>query len=149
MARCVSHAICVVLEIAVCFGDAEQEDLVGCCNSRRRAVTRIGVRRDVGGHDFGLFFGCKCCVDEVIARKARANGVVTGSITIQPRTNRALCPSNGNIGCVVELYIEDFFADEEHFAVLDIVHAPCNGFFAVCGVVVLFIMAKGDDVTNL
>ena len=112
------------------------------------------VRRRMGWHggcdDSGFFFGGKRCVDKVIARIANAYLVVKRTIAVQPRTNRALFPGNRNTRRVILLCIEYFVANDEKMAIaVDVEYAPFDRFRTVCGVVVLFVVAEGNDVTDI
>ena len=111
---------------------------------------RIGMSRNVGCDDPGLFFRRKRRVDKVAARKAGAQRVVRRIIAVQPRTNRALFPGDINFRRVVLLLIENFAADYEQVSIeVDVEHAPFNRLFAVRRVVVLLVVAKGNDVTDI
>ena len=130
--------------------DAQQKYLVPrriAC--RCTTVIRIGMGWHGGCDDSGLFFGRKRCVDKVIARIAGAHLVVRRAIAVQPRTNRALFPGNRNTRRVVSSLIEYFVADDEKMTIaIDVEHAPFDRFRTVRGVVVLFVVAKRNDVTD-
>ena len=145
----VCPAIIIAREIVIGFGDTEQEYLVRRCVAWRRTVIRVRMRWNVGRYDFGLFFRCKSRVDEVVARKACTNCIIRCCIPIEPGTNRTLFPGDGALRCVVFLSIQHLFADDEELPVtLSIKNTPCNRFFTVCSVVILFVSTECDGFTN-